>query len=160
MPRPYLSKLFTSLYLHNFRWVIPRDENRAADGIELRHQYMSTRNIQAFTITELQQPCSVLEMMVALAKRCDFQTMTNFDDDQSWIWFDGMLMSLGLLDMDNSVFDENIVNDILERWMSRKHSPDGQGGLFYIPGFTEDMRKMEIWYQMCSFVNNELDLSI
>lgn len=160
IPRPNMGKLYASLYFHEFIWILDRDRNRASDGVELRDQYMDSRNIQAFSLPELQQPCSVLEMMVALAQRCDFQTMTNYDDNKAWYWFDEMLKSLGLYDMDDQNFDEGFVDYVLNRWMMREHDTDGNGGLFYIPGFDMDMRKMEIWYQMCNFITSSMDLSI
>ena len=69
-----------------------------------------------------------------------------------------MLESLGLSDMTDGRFDEHTASDMVDRLLSHQYSPDGKGGLFWIPqettGERRDMRKYEIWYQMMWYLDN------
>jgi hypothetical protein len=63
-------KLLAHLHLIEFIWFIPNDDNRADDGIQLRRRFSLQRDdirLQRY----LNGPCSVLEMMVGLALRCE-----------------------------------------------------------------------------------------
>ena len=55
----------------DFYAILPMDENRADDGIELRYQFGRDCGYPASMIASMLDvtPCSVLEMMVALALR-------------------------------------------------------------------------------------------
>ena len=63
-------KLLTLLHSIEFRYSIDRDENRAIDGIDLRYYYSFTNGYDDLS-EFLEGPCSVLEMMVALAIKCE-----------------------------------------------------------------------------------------
>lgn len=144
-------KLLTQLYDTEFRYLIPRDKNRANDGCDLRWRYTSTyadNNVP-------DGPCSILEMMVALAVRCEETIMDDpsyGDRTQQWFW--GMVTSLGLARMTNDNYDEKEVNDILTRFINREYDPDGRGGLFTIRNCNHDLRTAEIWYQFCWFLDS------
>lgn len=150
-----MSKVLRYLHSRTFTFMIPMDENRAEDGKELRYKFARYSDIPVDVIdaTFGDNPCSVLEMMVALAYRCENQIMENdIYGDRTSYWFWKMLNSLGLDILTNDVFTimyaKNVVDDLLDR----AYSPDGKGGLFYIPRFRDDMRKMEIWYQMHAYL--------
>lgn len=144
------------VYLHDtkFRYLIPNDQNRAEDGISLRYRFsleMGFNDIPA----PLDGPCSVLEMIIAVAIHCEEHMM---DDpkfgDRTGQWFWGMISNLGLGSMYNSRFDREYVEDVIERFMDRDYAPDGRGGLFTIRNCDEDLRDMEIFYQLCRYVDN------
>ena len=100
-------------------------------------------------------PCSILEMMIALAIRCEEQIMDNPKyGDRTGQWFWGMIISLGLGNMDNRNFDIKYVNDILENFIHHRYDPTGKGGLFTIRDTRYDMRRMEIWRQLCLYLDN------
>lgn len=67
-------------------------------------------------------------------------------------WFWTMLVNLGLGHMSNAHYDEAEVDYILERFVNREYSPQGEGGLFVVKNPQSDMRKVEIWYQMCWYL--------
>ncbi|MEG1515987.1 MAG: hypothetical protein RSD95_13955 [Clostridia bacterium] len=97
----------------------------------------------------------MLEMMVALASRCEEQIMDNPDDgDRTGKWFFEMVESLGLMGMDDRRFHKGAACDILCRFMRRAYDESGQGGLFTIrqPNSNVDMREIEIWYQMMTYL--------
>ena len=60
--------------------------------------------------------------------------------------------------MDDDNFDEELVRDRIERFMDRDYEPNGRGGLFTVRNARCDMRDVDIWYQMCMYVDNILGL--
>lgn len=163
--RSAYNKLLSFLYDCDFRYSIPRDGNRYEDGINMRYQFSKASGYsQAQIASELDnKPCSVLEMMVALAVRCEDQIMSNSDfGDRSGVWFWAMVESLGLKDMTDRRFDLQYCSMVIENFLDRKYAPNGQGGLFHIEVFDEnlhfvDLRNYEIWYQAMWYLNSILE---
>ena len=125
-------KLLMHLHAIEFTWFIQRDENRADDGIQLRRRFAMVRDdlsLQRY----LQGPCSVLEMMVALALRCEEWIMDDAQmGNRTGQWFWGMIHNLGLSPMTDSRFDKNFIDDTIARLLNREYEPDGSGGLFTV----------------------------
>lgn len=144
-------KLLCVLYDREFVWVIGNDENRAEEGICLRSRFASDNGYNSNRVyMQMLQPCSILEMMVALAIRCEENIMDNPQiGDRTTQWFWGMVRSLGLLGMCGGEFDEELTDHILDVFLDRKYRPTGEGGLFIIKNCTSDLRDVEIWYQLC-----------
>jgi hypothetical protein len=95
--------------------------------------------------------------MVALSMRCEEQIMNDPNvGDRTGQWFWNMIVNLGLGGMDDRRFDESYADEVLDRFMNREYAPDGKGGLFTIENRREDMRSMEIWYQMNHYLENYL----
>lgn len=143
-------------HLHNieFTWFIPRDDNRADDGIQLRRRYALIRDditLQRY----LDGPCSVLEMIVALANRCEESIM---DDtmlgNRTGQWFWGMIHNLGLSSMKDANFDREYVDDTIARFLNRDYEPDGRGGLFTVKHCEYDLRTVEIWRQLSYYLGS------
>lgn len=150
-------KLLRLLHRTKFRWINIRDKNRAEDGTDLRFRFR--KSIDGLSRNEVlnwhdKEPCSVLEMMIALAIRAEEQIM---DDPQvgnrTTQWFWGMVSSLGLTGMSDNMFDLIEVKDIIERFLNREYSPDGKGGLFTIRDCEYDLRDVEIWTQLCWYLD-------
>lgn len=149
------STLILKLYTVPYSWVIPLDSNRASDGINLRKRFnyevLRINNIEEF----INRPCSVLEMLVALCIRCEENfTYSTEEGDRISLIFWSMLVNLGLGGMSNDKYDENIVVDILDRFMKNRYQPDGTGGLFKLSGMY-DARKMEIWAQLMAYIREQ-----
>ena len=146
-------KLLSHLHSVEFTYTIQRDSNRAADGIELRYRFSLVKNHKDWYLY-LDGPCSVLEMMVALAIRCEEGIM---DDpsvgDRTGQWFWGMITSLGLGSMLDERYDRRYVDYIIQRFLNREYKPNGEGGLFTIRNTKRDMRTVEIWYQLNEYIN-------
>lgn len=159
--RASYKRLFNCLHAIEFTYTIPLDGNRAEDGIELRYKFGRERNypdamIAAYLDTA---PCSVLEMMVALAIRCEEGTMYDPEfGDRTGQWFWGMIDNLGLSGMTDEYFDEEFVNEVIFRLLNRKYQRDGYGGLFTVKHHNADMRNVEIWYQACFYLSEVLGL--
>jgi hypothetical protein len=149
-------KLFA--YLHNteFVYIIPLDKNRAEDGISLRRRFVVDQNCEDM-LEYLDGPCSVLEMMVATAICCEERFMDDPDiGDRTAQWFWGMITTLGLGSMTDNHFDRRYVKKVVDRFLAREYEPDGTGGLFQVRNCKYDLREVEIWYQMCFYLNGIL----
>ena len=149
-------------YLHNveFIYIIEMDSNRAEDGIDLRYRfgYEQGYNNQMISTLLDNRPCSVLEMLIALAIRCEEHIMDDPDiGNRTGQWFWNMIVNLGLGSMDDSMFDENYVKDVVLRFLDRKYKRNGEGGLFTVEHCKRDLRTVEIWYQMCWYLDEVLE---
>jgi hypothetical protein len=139
--------LLEILHRTEFVWVVPADEHRADDRIELRQDFI--RETGAEKEPEWwSQPCSVLELFISFAKRASFQTD---DPVKHWFW-----EFLGNLKLDEfrrvSGSDFYKVEDILYNFIWRLYEPNGYGGLFPLEEPKADQRQVEIWYQFCAYV--------
>lgn len=146
------------IHLHNteFRYSIPNDKSRAREGENLRHRFALTQmpDMPEHVILDiLAGPCSVFEMMVALAIYAEEHIMTNPQiGNRTGQWFWNMVVSLGLGDQMDHLYDRRHVEDTLQRFLDRKYEPNGQGGLFTIRNPQRDLRKVEIFYQLCWYL--------
>ena len=139
-----------------FTYSIPKDENRAKGGEELRYRF-TLLNDREGAEDQLYGPCSVLEMMVALAIRCEENIMDDPNiGDRTGQWFWGMITNLGLGSMTDNRFDERYVDDVIYRFLNREYEPNGKGGLFTIRHGDYDMRDLELWAQMCFYLDDIL----
>ena len=145
-------KLLMLLHTIEFRYSVPRDENRARDGINLRYRYSFLNGYDDLS-EFIEGPCSVLEMMVSLSIECEEIMSDAAYGDRTAQWFWGMVSSLGLNDMYDKNFDKQNVIDRVNRFLDRDYAPNGKGGLFTARSLRRDMRKLEIWYQMQEFLN-------
>lgn len=147
-------RLLSYLHSREFIFTVPRDINRAADGEALRYRFATGRDVNLI-LSVLDDECSVLEMMVGLAIRCEETIM---DDpklgDRMSQWFWGMIVSLGLGSMSDDNFDDIYVTEVVDRFLAREYEPNGKGGLFTIHNFTGDLRSVEIWYQLCWYLDS------
>jgi hypothetical protein len=153
--KSYHDLLFV-LHDRDFTWLIRNDENRAEEGISLRSRFASDIGHNQNTIyVRMSWPCSILEMMVALAIRCEENIM---DDpqigDRTTQWFWSMIRSLGLNQMLDNYFDIDYVNMVLDAFLDRKYKRTGEGGLFTVRNCNSDLRDAEIWHQMCWYLDN------
>ena len=142
------------MHLHNTEFVysIPKDENRAIDGVDLRYRFALLKNYKEAS-NYIEGPCSVLEMMVALSIHCeDIMDDPNFGN-RTGQWFWGMISSLGIGSMTDERFDRRFVDYILKRFLNREYEPDGRGGLFTIKNCDRDLRTVEIFYQLCYYLD-------
>lgn len=144
------------MHLHNieFTWFIPYDDNRADDGIMLRRKYALAHHDEELS-DYISGPCSVLEMMAALAIRCEESIMDDtLFGNRTGQWFWGMIRNLGLSPMNDSNFDAEFVDDVIARFLNREYEPDGKGGLFTIKNCDHDLRTVEIWRQLSWYLGS------
>lgn len=148
-------------YLHSvpFEYSIPMDGNRADDGTDLRYRFCYEKNLDDAMVAAYldDRPCTVLEMMVALAIRQE-QIMDDPEiGNRTDVWFMEMIESLGLEHMKNGHFDELFTEYVIQTFMNREYSPIGEGGLYTVD-CGHDMRDEEIWYQMSLYLTHTQDI--
>lgn len=152
--RDLYQKLLLGLYSEDFYWSVKNDGNRAGDGENLRWIFEDETGL----ICEKEGPCSVLEMLVALARDCENEIMYDPDEgDRTGVWFWEMIENLGLGEMDDWCFDLDQFDVVMRRFLDRKYGADGDGGPFYICGFRGDMRRIELWYQLNFYMKNRYE---
>lgn len=147
-----LGYVYVCQIMHNMVFIdeLPNDDNRSADGRELRHQFLrdsgfNERGYQNW----FDEPATILEVLVALCYRADYNTGKGVQ-----FWFKEFLINLGLLRYTNAEFepkDTFTVERILKRFNERRYKQNGEGGLFPIQNTMRDQRGVELWYQMAEY---------
>lgn len=145
--------LLRQLYTTEFVWIVSNDGNRCEEGVDLRQEFIKQTEIVKKTDIIVDENwmdlgCSVLEMLVALSRRCSFE---NDGTPSGWFW--QLINNLGLGEYnDASNYDPADVDEKLTRFIWRRYRPDGEGGLFPLKHSVIDQRKVEIWYQLQSYL--------
>lgn len=157
---PSYTKLLKHLHNKEYTYVIDMDGNRAQDGLDLRRHFAFEDDYSPAIVTKalINRPCMVLEMMVALAARCEVTIGNDIRyGDRTHIWFWNMIKSLGLTSMNDARYNKGEVDDILDKFMHNDYEPDGKGGLFTIENCREDLRNVELWAQMNWYMSTVLE---
>lgn len=149
VPTPSLTywTLLRDLHSIEFVWLVQGDDNRAEDGLDLRREFLNLSHLE-------QEPawmnigCSLLEMLIAFARRCEFETDISVRD---WFWI--MMQNLNLHELNDAQRRiSHRSREILDKLVWRTYHPNGSGGLFPLSSTPNDQRKVEIWYQWCEYV--------
>ena len=150
--------------------TIKDDEIRATDAMELRRRYADEVGISAGKSERdtdriwksIHGKCSVLELILSLCFRLD--EMLNEDEPEQMVgeFFGIFLRNLGLENAVQTKEDRLEVLSKISRFMERKYKADGSGGgLFPLREWSvetgKDQRKVSIWYQMNTWLNEHLD---
>jgi len=150
------------LYTTPFVWVVPNDENRIGDGKELREFFIDSQRIRLRREDRnwIDLGCSMLELMVGLARRLEF--LANKGTAHYWFWI--LMENIGLSRFNDDDWDffkfeddhdktsEDYVRDVLEMVIQRYYESDGHGGFFPLDRPEEDQREVEIWDQLSEYV--------
>ena len=149
---------FLAKALHNipYFWTVPNDDNRGMDGLRLRDEYVDDNPCNGIAGVIFNEPCTMLEMLVGLARRIEETMAEPGKDDQTPKWFWEMMENSTLdlytdalySDMNGERDVPKIVMDILDR----RYKRDGKGGLFPLKFPKKDQRRVEIWYQMSTYL--------
>lgn len=146
-PAESYTMLLSNLYAIPFHSDIPNDINRIEDGRRLREEYENLTG-RSFVGAD---PVSVLEVLIALADRLDFQREGRFTDDETF-W--ELLENLDLIEVTDERYAINqdgyffSVNDQVQHWMDRRYQ------VTCFPGST--INGTELWYQMMTYVENTI----
>lgn len=146
--------LAKALHKKEFIWTVPNDDNRDKDGKKLRDKFAEEVNHDVYEAIE--GPCTMLEMLIALAERIEDAMSDTKEGDRTARWFWEMMKNCGLdqltdenyINMSGSLMVDHILNIVLERTYNR----NGKGGLFPLKFEKKDQRKVEIWYQMYTYL--------
>jgi hypothetical protein len=146
-------KLLRLLHEKEFTWLIPKDENRAQEGKDLRREFLRQ------TKTKMDEPgwldfgASFLEVLVALSWKLSFEGGGE-QADRFW----ELIGNLGLQGCTDANPPENVIIDhILNIVINREYAANGAGGLFPIDDTDKDQRVVELWYQMQTYLLAEMN---
>ena len=150
------SKRYTLLLEHLWRKeyysILPNDQNRAKDGLFLRREVNEGQDFG---------PCRVLEMLIALSRRMEFQLYgTDYDKTYKDLFWE-LVSNLDLIKFDNLEAAKDAmyleIDRILTNWIERRYSPDGHGGVFPLNNWQKssgiEQTEVEIWYQMMLYLS-------
>ena len=141
-------RMLRQLYTKEFVWVIPNDDNRIADGIELRYEFVDQSGLNDVDPSWIQLGCSMLELIIGLSRRIAFIAE---GEPRDWFWV--MIKNLRVQYNDAmGIFPEEQIEETLNRVIWRTYSFDGHGGIFPLKATNKDQTKVELWYQMCEYV--------
>lgn len=152
--REQYSKLLFALYSTDFYWIIPRDKNRALDGLDLRDHFEEETGMSC----DKSGPCSCFEMIFALAIRCENELMYMYDPDagdQTERWFWMIIENLALDYYDDPYFDEDEVREILDRFMNRDYGSNLEFCAFPVSNDIPNYEKIELAYQLNYFIKEK-----
>lgn len=146
-------RLCEQFYGTIFVAIVPHDENRIADGRDLRYEFLAEREDLQGDLDWMRSPCSMLELFIILARLLAFEM-----DDAPIVWFWHLVEGLGLKQFNDREYYEHpdhveeVVSSILDRVIWRNYEPNGRGGLFPLRNPDRDQRKVELWYQLNAYL--------
>lgn len=147
--RPGSSYCKIGVLMHQieFKVIVPQDDNRLHDGLELRQRFNHFSK----------QGISFFEVLVALSLRFEGIVGTHKRDDSS-LRFRVLLNNMDLTPYRDDIFYDKeslefAVSTAANRVMYRQYERDGtKGGLFPIPGTRKNIKNLELWYQMMAYI--------
>lgn len=131
-----------------FTWVIPLDENRVGDGMDLRIEFAREVRIRPRAM-DIFGPGSFLEVLIGLSRRLAFDAG---GQDPEWCWVLMTNLELHWLPDPLTPPKQRRAEEIMRVAMERTYSPDGTGGFFPLTRPDGDQTRIEIWYQMSQFI--------
>jgi len=162
-------ELYSNLnsFLHNrcdFRWRIEMDKNREDDGYYLREGFLRFADGVGLVFSKsaisslLSVKVSVFEVLVAISYRIEFELDDLSSAPKFHIWYTELITNLGLAENINELWALNVnrselqVGEVIDTLLDRTYTRAGLGSLFPVKHTTEDMRMVEIWYQMMLYL--------
>jgi hypothetical protein len=155
-PTPSLTywNLLRTLHNTEFVWLLSGDDNRAADGLELRRDFIFEAEAPDHPDWRKHPGCSMLEMLIAFSRRAEHMTG---EKAQEWFW--EMIDNLGLKEVnDGHEATPEDIGEILDEFIWRTYEPNGQGGLFPLINPKRDQTEVEIWYQFAEYLVDQCRL--
>ena len=149
------TELLTFLHGIEFYSLVPNDDNRGLDGERLRDIYLDEVGPSGAPSLP-NRPCSVLEMLIGVAFRLEFDLLGGEYERPASDWFWILLDNLGLMGFNNRILKQNDeakleAGKIVLNLLDRRYKFDGSGGLFPLKVAQKDQRTVEIWYQMSAW---------
>jgi hypothetical protein len=142
-------RLARALHSIEYAWLLPGDDNRVEDGIDLRFCFKRQTGISDSDWDWDAIPCSVLEMLIAFSNHAAFDTECY--SEREWFWV--FLENLEISDLsDNKEDIEHLVVSSVDPFVWRTYQFNGVGGIFPIDDTNKDQRKLEVWYQFCEYL--------
>lgn len=134
------------MFAKEFVWLVPNDDNRIADGLDIRSEWEWFDNDEI--VVDL-GPCSFLEVIIGLSRRMAFITD---ESAEGWAWQLLTNLRLGKMRDPLSQYKIRKANDILDVVIWRNYNSDGSGGFFPLMRPRNNQREIELWYQMSEYI--------
>lgn len=145
--------LLDSLFGMKFIAIIDRDNNRISDGDALRKEFLNSEGIDESYLFEFDDmDVSVLEVLIGIAKRIEYQVQNGMDIDRTNEQFWMLLRNLDIEKYTSANYKPVNIREKVNVWMKRKFEKNGFGSIFPLQNCDEDQRKCEIWVQMNRYV--------
>jgi hypothetical protein len=143
------TELFDRMHNLEFVWIVPRDDDRAHDGTDLRWEFLDGASRKLML-----QEATILEVLIGLSRRVAFQTS---QPANRWAW--RLLKNLRLTKSNNPLTGAKgeKVEEILYNLVWRQYQPNGSGGFFPLKHTERDQTKINIWYQMHEYITEMND---
>ena len=146
-PRQTNWEVLRQLHRTEFTWFVHNDDNRVADGKELRAEFLQDEFGEPLNDARNSEGCSFLEMLIALSRRLSFQT--EGVSPAEWFWHLLGNAGLHISDWDyESQRMHDYVDQVLQVLNNRTYDKNGRGGLFPLRDSDIDQTQVELWYQM------------
>lgn len=140
--------LLRQLFTKEFVWLVPNDDNRMEDGLDLRYEFIEETGVQDVDDNWLRLGCSMLELLIGLSRRLSFEA-----EGEPVTWFWKLIENLGLEEYnDNRRLSEKLIDNVLNDVIWRTYRRNGRGGLFPLRRAHADQREVEMWYQLNAYV--------
>ena len=141
-------ELLNVMFEKEFVFVVPMDDNRIVDGLDLRVEFAHENRLRPNVLRDV-RPCSFLEVLIGLSRRLAFAAG---GQPPGWAW--ELLGNLELHRMSDPLTQpkHRKVQEIMDAAIWRTYAPDGTGGFFPLAWPEDDMTKVELWYQMNAYV--------
>lgn len=164
------SHLLWILYNRPFTYVDAIDQNWVAHGLSLRDEYMGKVPMETLPVGIVGNPCTVLEVLIAMAEKME-EHLTDVEyGDRTALWFWEIIDNLGLkkftdqsiwdskmMDIEyqelNYIFDdEPQINKIIDVFLNREYGPNGLGGAFPIESGRWNQAREALIFQLGHYV--------
>lgn len=142
--------LFRILFKKEFVWIIPNDDNRCADGKDIRYDFLRSQGIDPDDVDRhwLDEGCSFLELLIGLSRRLAFEMSS---EPIEWFW--ELLENIDLAKYNDTVhISKREIEDTLDRVIYRTYRRNGHGGLFPLRRPNGDQTDVELWYQLNAYI--------
>jgi hypothetical protein len=152
-----LSYTFVCDQMHQitFQATVPHDDNRRLDGLEFRQSFVRLNPQRLYAERTGEPDATLLEVFVALASRASYMDGQALSE-REWFWI--FVQNLGLNDFHDEACLTRTTGRVrrnLVRFNERRYHRNGRGGLFPLANASEDQRKVELWYQMAAYINEQ-----
>lgn len=148
--------LAKALWNTDYYYTIDMDADREADGMALRDRYAREGGLDGYD-----GPCTVLEVLIALADRMDCMLDELDGECKTPIFFWEMIENLGLENYSDTCFEDyprrvhsfrNRIDETLETWLGRLFEHNGRGSPFPLHHSRMDQRETDLWYQANAYM--------
>ena len=137
-----------------FQDIVELDHNLISNVVDMQNEFANERG---FAYPEDNHVISVFEVLAVMAIKAEDELMTNGDyGDRTPVWFYAMLHNLELDAYPDYIWNRRNENeikreieDIMVRFLNREYNYDGSdGGAFVLRHPREDLRGVDLWYQL------------